>query len=226
MNLLDHHPIVEEILQSHQHVCGGDLSGYQGYRGHVYRMLNFCRVLFPQDESDLDKFAVWPCRSIPTAAPGPQEEEVLNKFAVAAAFHDLHVFESFDYLAPSAASAAKYLHARGKGHWLPEVAAMIASHHKLTAYRGEFAELVEPFRQADWIEMTFGVLRFLLPLEFVRAVRRTFPIRSFYPGAVLRSASRWLIRHPLNPAPYYPTRRKVAAVVRAGTDATGDRPRK
>jgi hypothetical protein len=195
MNLLDHHPLVEEILQSHQHVCSGDLSGYQGYRGHVYRMLNFCQALSQQAEDSLDKFAV------------------------AAAFHDLHVFESFDYLVPSAASAAQYLQARGKAHWLPEVAAMIASHHKLTGYKGEFAALVEPFRQADWIEMTFGVFRYGLPRDFVREVRRTFPIRSFYPGAVLRSASRWLIRHPLNPAPYYPTRRKVAAVVRAGTAA-------
>jgi hypothetical protein len=194
MNRVDHHPLVEEILRTHQHVCGGDLAGYRGYRGHVYRMLNFCQALSPQGEEGVDKFAV------------------------AAAFHDLHVFESFDYLGPSVASAARYLHGCGKGQWLPEVAAMIASHHKLTGYGGEFAALVEPFRRADWIEMSFGLFRFGLPRDFVREVRRSFPIRDFYPRAVVRSASRWLIRHPLHPAPYYPTRRKVATVVRAGRE--------
>jgi hypothetical protein len=190
VKLIDHHPLVEEILQSHEHVAGGDRAGYRGYRGHVYRMLNYCLAL------------------------APQGEEGAEKFAVAAAFHDLHVFESFDYLGPSADSAARYLRGSGRGDWLPEVSAMIASHHKLTRYRGEFAGTVEPFRRADWVEMSFGVLRFGLAREFVREVRRSFPVASFYPGAVSRSAFRWLIRHPFDPAPYYPTRRKVAAVVR------------
>jgi hypothetical protein len=193
MSLVDYHSLVEEILQTHQHVCGKDLAGYQGYRGHVYRMLNFCLALSPQDQAGADKFAV------------------------AAAFHDLHVFESFDYLGASAASAARFLHERGQEAWLPEVAAMIASHHKLTAYRGEFAGLVEPFRQADWIEMSFGIFRFGLSKELVARVRQTFPIAAFYPRAVLRSWSRWLIRHPWNPAPYYPTRRKVTSVMQAAT---------
>jgi hypothetical protein len=195
MNLIQNHPLVDEILQTHQHVCGKDLAGYQGYRGHVYRMLNFCLAL------------------------SPQAEEGADKFAVAAAFHDLHVFESFDYLGASAASAGRFLRERGKEAWLPEVAAMIASHHKMTAYRGEFAGMVEPFRQADWIEMSFGLFHFGLSKELVRQVRGAFSIAAFYPGAVLRSWSRWLVRHPLNPAPYYPTRRKVAEVVRAGSES-------
>jgi hypothetical protein len=189
MNLIDKHPLIEAILQTHQHVCGGNQSGYQGYRGHVYRMLNFCLALSPQGEEGADKFAI------------------------AAAFHDLHVFESFDYLGPSVASAAKFLRDSGKEHYLPEVSAMIASHHKLTGYRGEFAASVETFRQADWIEMTFGFLRFGLPKSFIRQVRQTFQIRAFYPGTVLRSALRWWIRHPLQPTPYYPTRRKVASIL-------------
>jgi hypothetical protein len=192
MNLIQHQPLIEEILQAHQYVCGKDLAGYQGYRGHVYRMLNFCLALSPQDREGADKFAV------------------------AAAFHDLHVFESFDYLGASAASAARFLRERGKEAWTPEVAAMIASHHKMTAYRGEFAGLVEPFRRADWIEMSFGLFRFGLSKDFVRQVRQTFPIAAFYPRAVVRSWLRWLVRHPLNPAPYYPTRRKVTSVMQAG----------
>jgi hypothetical protein len=190
---IDHHPLIEEILLAYQHICGGDLAGYRGYRGHVYRMLNYCLALSPQGQEGTDKFAI------------------------AAAFHDLHVFDSFDYLGPSAASATRFLRDSGKGQWLPEVAAMIASHHKLTAYRGDFAEFVEPFRRADWIEMTFGTLRFGLPRDYIREVARAFPNSAFYPWTVLRSASRWLIRHPLNPAPYYPTRKRVAAVVRAGS---------
>lgn len=190
MTLIEKVPLVEEILQSHQSVCRGDLAGYHGYRGHVYRMLNFCQALAPRDG------------------------EAADKFAVAAAFHDLYVFKSFDYLGPSVEAAERYLHAAGKEHWLPEVSAMIVSHHKLTGYRGEYAEFVEPFRRADWVEMTFGVLRFGMARSFVRQVRRAFPVRAFYPNAVLRSAVRWWLRHPLRPTPYYPTRRKVAALVR------------
>jgi hypothetical protein len=200
MSLIDQHPLIEEILQKHQHVCGGDVSGYRGYRGHVYRMLNFCLAL------------------------SPQGDEGTNKFAIAAAFHDLHVFESFDYLGPSVASAAKYLHDSGKEQWLPEISAMIAFHHKMAGYRGDFAGMVETFRQADWIEMTFGLFRYGLSRDYVKQVKRSFPIRAFYPRTVVWSAARWLIRHPLNPAPYYPTRRKVAAIVRAPDASPPDRP--
>jgi hypothetical protein len=200
MTLIDQHPLIEEILRTHQHVCGTDLAGYQGYRGHVYRMLNFCLALSPQDTDGVDKLAV------------------------AAAFHDLHVFESFDYLGPSAASAARFLRNSGRKQWLPEVAAMIGSHHKLTGYRDEFAGLVEPFRKADWIEMSFGLFRFGLPAAYVKQVRRAFPISAFYPRAVLGSAFRWIIRHPLNPAPYYPSRRKLADINKAcSSTAEADR---
>jgi hypothetical protein len=189
LRLIDHDPIVEAILEAHRSICGDDQAGYRGYRAHVYRMLNYCLALSPQDG------------------------ERAEKFAIAAAFHDLHVFESFDYLGASAASAGHYLRERNREQWFPEVAAMIASHHRMTRYRGEFADLVEPFRKADWIEMSFGLFRYGLPREFVKQVRHAFSVRAFYPRAVLRSAMRWLIRHPLNPAPFYPTRRKVAAVI-------------
>jgi hypothetical protein len=189
MPIIEHHPLVEEILQSHQSICKGDESGYRGYRGHVYRMLNYCLAL------------------------SPQGEEGTAKFAIAAAFHDLQVFESFDYLGPSVKSAERFLHASGRQEWLPEIAAMIVLHHKLTGYAGEFAKMVEPFRQADWIEMSFGVMRFGLSKDFVREVRRSFSVAAFYPRSVLRSAVRWWLRHPLTPTPYYPTRRKIAAIV-------------
>jgi hypothetical protein len=195
MNIIDQHPLIEAILESHQQICGSDRAGYRGYRGHVYRMLNFCQALARQDD------------------------DVLNKFAIAAAFHDLHVFESFDYLGRSAASAARYLQANGKEAWIPEITAMIGSHHKLTGYRDAYSGLVEPFRQADWIEMSFGVFRFGLPKPYVKLVRRTFPIAAFYPWTVIKSAARWLIRHPLHPMPYYPTRRKLAAIDKSAKDA-------
>lgn len=47
------------------------------YRGHIYRVLSFARVLVPD---------------------GEQRDA---KLAVAAAFHDLDVFSTLDYLIPS-----------------------------------------------------------------------------------------------------------------------------
>lgn len=75
--ILHSHPLVEEILTSHRDHANGDDAGYDGYRGHVYRVLNLARALTP-DTPDRD-----------------------DKLAVAAAFHDLDAFSSLDYLAPS-----------------------------------------------------------------------------------------------------------------------------
>ena len=70
-------PLVEEILDAHSHRAGGDESGWAAYRAHVYRVINFARALGP-DHPDRD-----------------------DKLAIAAAFHDLAVFDTLDYLGPS-----------------------------------------------------------------------------------------------------------------------------
>lgn len=73
--ILREHPLVEQILDAHHARSRGDETGWNGYRGHVYRVLNLARALAPE---------------------GPDRDD---KLAIAAAFHDLEAFTSLDYLA-------------------------------------------------------------------------------------------------------------------------------
>lgn len=173
--LIDRHPLIEEILDAARPRLG---DAHLGYRGHVYRTFNFCRLL---------------------AEPGTDRDD---KIAIAAAFHDVAAFPegNLEYIPPSAAAAREHLQATGRAAWIPEVDLMIELHHKVTPYRDAHALLVEPFRRADWIEVSYGFLRFGVPRSFVAEARATFPMNGFY-ARVLRAIGSWSIRHPTNPLP-------------------------
>jgi hypothetical protein len=100
------------------------------------------------------------------ASLSPQDED---KVAIAAAFHDLCVFDGLDYLEPSIGEAARYLRETGREEWDREVALMIAFHHRVRPYRGEHARLVEPFRRADWNDFTMGLVRSDIPRDVRKA---------------------------------------------------------
>ena len=57
---------------------------------------------------------------------------------------------------PSARLAREQLVAFGRAAWVPAVTAAIRQHHRITPYRGPHAWLVEPFRRADWMDVTVG----------------------------------------------------------------------
>lgn len=80
----------------------------------------------------------------------------MRRLFVATAFHDLGIWtnHTFDYLGPSAGLACALLAETGKAEWQPEVSGKIQQHHRITRYRNEPDSLVEPFRQADWIDVS------------------------------------------------------------------------
>lgn len=173
------YPLIDELLEARRTLFGEQQDVFVGYRNHAYHILNFARQwLEPSAERD-------------------------EKLAICAVFHDIAAWPdgNLDYLRPSADEADAYLDQIGKNAWKPEMRLMIEMHHKLTAYRGEFHETVEPVRRADWCDVSFAMLRFGLPRSFVDDVRREFPLGSFYPGHVYKVIGKWMIRHPLNPAP-------------------------
>ena len=64
----------------------------------------------------------------------------------------------------------------------------------------EGAELIEPFRRADWIDVSLGVLTFGLPRERLREIFARWPNAGFHKRLVqltLRQAR----AHPLRPLP-------------------------
>ena len=168
-------PLIDGVLDAHRAALGPD---FTGYRNHAYRVANLC------------------------AALAPRGRERLETIAAAAAFHDLGIWtaSTFDYIAPSVAAAAGWLAERGRQSWIAEVSAMIADHHKISASTADAASLVEPFRQADWIDVLWGLPRFGLPRAFVRDVRSTWADEGFH-ARLLQLAAHRLLTHPLSPLP-------------------------
>jgi hypothetical protein len=169
--ILQSAPLAEEILESHRHYARGDDAGYDGYKAHVYRVINFARALTP-DDGDRD-----------------------DKLAIASAFHALAAFDTIDYLVPSIEAQDAWLEKTGRGSWSDELALIVAEHHRLFKYgpRHPHAALVEAVRRADLIDVSQGRIRFGLPRSYVDEVRATFDADVFF-KRVIPSGARRAIR--------------------------------
>lgn len=172
--LLTHIPTIDKVLDGYASALGKD---FVAYRNHVYRLLNGC-----------------------VAIVGGRGE--LEKMAVAAVFHDLGIWTSgtFDYIAPSIALAREYLLAHGQDGWTGEIERMIADHHKITPSTASPGSLAEPFRRADWIDVTRGLRRFGLRRRFVARLFAVWPSAGFHWRLVTLTLGRFR-RHPLTPLP-------------------------
>ena len=166
-------PIIDDVLNEHATVLRND---FLGYRNHVYRIVNLCVAIVGRSE--------------------------LEKIAVAAVFHDLGIWTNgtFDYIAPSIALAHHYLVARAPEGWTAEIEGMIADHHKITPSTTATHSLIEPFRRADWIDVTRGLRRFGLPRPFVARLFATWPSAGFHWRLLTLTAARFR-SHPLTPLP-------------------------
>lgn len=168
------HPIIEDVLSTWSASLGDDAAAY---RGHVYRMFNFCRALLDDATSD-------------------------ERIAIAAVYHDLGIWSdgTFDYLEPSVALARTYLLEHGRADETREVADMIVWHHRLRSCRHTAGDRAEAFRRADLVDLSLGALRFGLSRQFVAGVRMAFPNAGFH-RCLLRIGTAWFVRHPLRPMP-------------------------
>jgi len=168
-------PLADDILDGWRATMGPD---FDGYRNHVYRMLNFGFALRQ-----------------------PNDEE-RQKMIIAGCFHDLGIWsdDTFDYLPPSIELASRYLNDNGLKTWNSEIETMIDQHHKLRTFTGAASPLVETFRRADLVDFSLGLFKFGLSSSYVGDVNRHFPNSGFHRQLVSR-AGRWICRHPLNPIP-------------------------
>ena len=169
--------VVDRVLEAHARVLGNDLPGY---RNHVYRVINFCvRLAGVEDDA---------CAS--------------GKIAVAAVHHDLGIWThgTFDYLSPSVDLARAHLAETGLASWDAEVTAMILEHHRVRSYGGPGGTLVEPFRRADWVDVTAGLCRFGVPRREVRGLYAIWPSAGFHARLVHLTWTR-ARTHPWSPLP-------------------------
>jgi hypothetical protein len=187
VEILRTHPLLEEIFATHREHARGDDVGYEGYRGHAYRVLNLARAIVPGDDGERD-----------------------DKLAVAAAFHDLDAFSALDYLASSIRAQDAWLQRTGREAWAPELAVVVAQHHRFLPYRGAHAPLAEAFRRADLADLSQGLVRSGIPRQHVRAVRAAFDVGTFFTRVVPRAIGHNLVHHPLDPLPNARARRALA----------------
>ena len=167
------HPTIESILLTYQTQLG---SHYQKYRNHVYRVYNLTLLL---------------------AQPNDIE---LKALAIAAAFHDLGIWTAgtFDYLQPSVELSKSYLAQNGLQAQEALVAGIINNHHKLSGYKTD--ALVEAFRKADLVDLSFGMVRFGITSAQLKELNGHFPTLGFH-RFILKQALKNTIKHPFNPLP-------------------------
>jgi hypothetical protein len=166
---------VESVLNEHATAIGRDLVGY---RNHVYRVANICLSLTTSDR------------------------EIVETVAVAAVYHDLGIWthHTFDYIEPSVELARAHLGRVGNEACSDEVTAMIREHHKIGRYAGTMGPRVEPFRRADWADVSRGILARGIPRGLIGELFARWPSAGFHARLVQLSWAR-LKSHPLSPLP-------------------------
>lgn len=172
----DAHPLIEELLQKFQSATGSD---YDKYRNHVYRVFLNCLLLDTNKKNE-------------------------DKYAIAAVFHDIGIWtnHTFDYLAPSIEQAKVYLSEAKRQDWIDEIKLMIDNHHKVSSYKGKHAETVETFRQADWIDVSFGIVSFGANKQSFKANKQKFPTLGFH-RFLIKATTKNFFKHPFNPLPMF-----------------------
>jgi hypothetical protein len=166
---------LDALLNVHAAELGGD---FTAYRNHTYRVVNLCVVLSSDDS------------------------ERLQKISIAAAFHDIGIWtdRTFDYLKPSVRLASAHLAHSGRAEWTPEITEMILEHHKISSSRSDPHWLVEPFRRADWVDVSRGLITFGLSRKFLGEILSAWPGAGFHKRLVQLSLER-LRTHPWSPLP-------------------------
>ncbi len=175
MKLHEQAPILDEILESWRVVLGAD---FAAYNNHCYRVLNF------------------------SLASCGETAEAMSKVSIAVAFHDLGIWanNTYDYLEPSKQLCREFLVKTDQSQLSTEIETMIELHHKLRKYKANPNWLVEPFRKADWIDISRGRLKFELPSTFVAETLSKFPNAGFHKRLVALTVQR-LKTHPFSPLP-------------------------
>ncbi len=168
--------IIDEILSLHQEFLGKDLEKYQN---HVYRVYGLCLILDPAKEN-------------------------VEKYAIAAVFHDLGIWtnSTFDYLEPSIAIATNYLKEIGKSNFVNEISLMIDMHHKRSKYKGEYQKTIETFRKADWIDVTKGKKLFGVKKEDYKKITAQYPNLGFHKFLLIQTVKQFF-KSPFNPLPMF-----------------------
>lgn len=88
--------------------------------------------------------------------------------------------KSLAYLEPSALRAKKSAENKYTTEELDMIENIIVNHHKVTDFQGPNANVVNAARKADWIDASFGIVRFGMPKDIVGKVSAEIPNAGFH----------------------------------------------
>ncbi|REH37740.1 hypothetical protein DFR26_1522 [Paraperlucidibaca baekdonensis] len=178
MQLITRCEALEAVLNDWREVIGTE---FQAYSNHCYRVLNGAYALLEAHDLATD--------------------EHLQTIGFALGFHDLGIWSDadFDYLQPSGERAQQAMAAL---EWplarQQQVLSIIARHHQFTAVLDE--PLTEAVRQADWCDVSLGLMRGGIAKARWRQISKRFANAGFH-QFLLRKGSAHALRHPLRPMP-------------------------
>ncbi|HEX9825384.1 MAG TPA: hypothetical protein VGA80_02210 [Flavobacteriaceae bacterium] len=166
---------IDTILSTFKNQLNKD---FDKYRNHVHRVYLNCTLL----DENIDNH---------------------EKYAIASVFHDIGIWtaQTFDYLNPSIKEASVYLISTGKTYWQEEIAEMIQWHHKINPYEGK-SPLIEMFRKADIIDISFGLFSFGVDKSELRKNKIRYPVMNFH-QFLFKKALKNLFKNPFNPLPMF-----------------------
>ena len=147
--------LIDDILYEWKETIGED---FEGYKNHVYRMVNYCLVLKE-------------CT-----------EEEKNKVYIAGCFHDIGIWTkgTINYIPPSVAAANDYLSKNDLLQWENEISQMIDEHHKINKCKNNEFDLVEVFRKGDLVDFSLGFINSGIPKSYIKDIKSTFPNSGFH----------------------------------------------
>ena len=178
MRLITRCEALEGVLETWREAIGCD---FQAYKNHCYRVLNGAYAVLE--------------------AGGLASDEHLETIGFALGFHDLGIWSdvNFDYLEPSARRAEL---AMADMAWpdlrKQQVLAIIARHHQFIRIHDD--SLSEAVRQADWCDVSLGLMRGTIEKARWRQIVKRFPNAGFH-QLLIRKGGVHALKHPLNPLP-------------------------
>lgn len=155
IDIIKHSDHVEALLSAYKPMIGDD---YEGYRGHIYRVLTYTMHFLGGD---------------------PTHRKMIETALV---YHDLGLWtdQELAYLEPSIVLAKKDNQNHGWGLDEALLHNLIFWHHKITAYKGPYAELINALRKADWIDASQGRLRKGMPKICIKQTEKAIPNAGFH----------------------------------------------
>ncbi len=152
-------PLIDAVLAPYRDLIGRD---FPGYRNHVLRVTTYAMHFLDHD---------------------PAVEPVVE---TALAYHDIGLWSAgaLAYLEPSEALVVADNGRHGWGFDPDLLRGIIHWHHKVFAYHGPHARIIEACRRADWIDASQGWVRKGMPRVAIRAVEEAFPNLGFHASLV------------------------------------------